>query len=368
MSSLTKNDLKYWVGFTYLSNIGPVRFSKLRKSFPSLEEAWRAPISTLKELGFTEAAIAECIRVRGEINLEQELEKLEKEQISIVTIDDEEYPTLLKEIYYPPFLLYYRGTLPKHEDYLLAIVGSRKYSTYGKQMAQRLAGDLSRNGLTIVSGLALGIDGITHQATLEANGKTIGVLGCGIERSNMYPSSNRILGERMIEHGGCVISEHPIGTPPFKSNFPRRNRIIAGISLGTLVIEAAEKSGALITANYALEQNREVFSVPGNATSESSIGTNNLIKQGARAVTDASEILESLNLKQATEYLSAQKIIPENPEEEAILAHLTHEPLYIDELTALTKLPITVINATLTIMEMKGKVKNLGAMKYVLTR
>ncbi|MBI2050519.1 MAG: DNA-protecting protein DprA [Parcubacteria group bacterium] len=368
MSSLTKNDLKYWVGFTYLQNIGPARFSKLRKAFPSLEQAWNAPLSKLEEVGFTENALSEFIRVRREINLDAELEKLARENISVITVDDEEYPKLLKEIYYPPFLLYCRGVLPAPEEFLIAVVGSRKYSIYGKQMAQRLVSGLAQNKLTIVSGLALGIDGIAHETALESNTKTIGVLGCGIERSNIYPASNRMLGERIIERGGCIISEFPPGTPPYKSNFPRRNRIIAGLSLGVLVVEAAEKSGALITAQHAVEQNRDVFAVPGNATSESSVGTNNLIKQGARPVTDASEILESLNLKQATNYLEAQKIIPENPEEEAVLAHLGHEPIHVDELARLTNLPIRAINATLAIMEMKGKIKNLGAMKYALAR
>lgn len=363
-----KNALKYWVGFTYLSNIGPARFSRLRRAFPSLEDAWRAPISKLEELGFTETAIAEFIRVRNDITLDKEMEKLERENVSMVTVDDEEYPKLLREIYYPPFLLYYRGTLPKHEDFLLAVVGSRKYSTYGKQMTQRLVRSLAQNGLTITSGLALGIDGIAHETALEARGQTIGVLGCGIEKANIYPAANRMLGERIIQSGGCIISEHPLGTPPLPHHFPRRNRIIAGLCLGTLVVEAAEKSGALITAQHAVEQNREVFSVPGNATSESSTGANNLIKQGARPVTDAQEILESLNLKQATSYLEAQKIIPENPEEAAVLANLTHEPMHVDELTRLTNLPIRAINATLTLMELKGKIKHLGAMKYALAR
>ncbi|MDP3995190.1 MAG: DNA-processing protein DprA, partial [bacterium] len=352
------HELKYWIAFTYLQNMGPAKFSKLRGAFTTMEEAWRAPMSKLAELGFTDAGIAEFLRVRNEINPDQEMEKLAKENIRAITVEDVAYPKLLKEIYYPPFLLYYRGTLPKHEDFLIAVVGSRKYSTYGRQMAQRLTAELARNGLTIVSGLALGIDGIVHETTLETNGTTIGVLGCGIEKSNIYPATNRMLGERMIEKGGCIISEFPIGTPPLRHHFPRRNRIISGLSLGTLVVEAAEKSGALITAQQALEQNREVFSVPGNATSESSVGTNNLIKQGARLVTHAEEILESLNLKSATHYLEAQKIIAESPEEEALLNHLTHEPMHVDELTRLTNLPITSINATLTIMEIKGKIKN----------
>ena len=363
-----KEDIKYWIGFTKVPSIGPQRFNKLIKAFDNLEQAWQAPILKLEQSGLEDNVIAEIIRIRAEINLEQELEKLEKEEVSVITIADEKYPKLLKEIYSPPPLIYYRGELPKDEDFLLAIVGTRKFSQYGKQVTEMITADLAQNKITIVSGLALGIDSIAHNTTLEVNGKTIAVLGCGIEKTNIYPSSNRFLAEKLIQQGGCIISEHPIGTPPLKQHFPRRNRLISGLSLGTLVIEAPEKSGALITARNSLEQDREVFAVPGNITSTNSQGVNSLIKMGAHLVSNAEDILDVLNLKQATEYLEASEIVPDSKEEAQILEHLTREPIHVDELTRLTNLSVQVINSTLTLMEMKGRVKHLGGMKYVLAR
>ncbi len=362
------NDLKYWLGFAKIYSVGPNRFQKLLNFFSSLEQAWQAPLSLLKQTGLEESVINQIITARPTINLELELEKLERHQVKVVTIPDADYPKLLKEIYAPPPIIFYRGALPKADDFLLAVVGTRKFSIYGQQVAISLTRALAEQGLTIVSGLALGIDSLAHNATLDVNGKTLAVLGSGIEANNIYPTSNRFLSEKIINQGGCVLSEHPLGTPPLKQHFPRRNRIIAGLSLGTLVVEAPEKSGALITAQFALEQNREVFSVPGPITSLASAGTNNLIKMGARAVTNADDILECLNLKKATAYLVASAIIAESAEEEKVLNNLKLEPLHVDELTRLTALPISTLQATLTIMEMKGKVRHLGAMKYVASR
>lgn len=361
-------DLKYWLGFAKIPSIGPNRFQKITNFFSSLEQAWHAPLSLLKQTGLEEGVINQIIETRPQINLDAELEKLERAQVKIITLEDADYPKLLKEIYAPPPIIFYRGSLPQADDFLLAVVGTRKFSIYGQQATISLTRTLAEQGLIIVSGLALGIDSLAHNATLDVNGKTIAVLGSGIESNNIYPVSNRNLAEKIIGSGGCVLSEHPLGTPPLKPHFPRRNRIIAGLSLGTLVVEAPEKSGALITAQFALEQNREVFAVPGNITSPASGGTNNLIKMGARAVTHADDILECLNLKKATEYLVASSIIAESAEEEKVLNNLKLEPLHVDELTRLTELPISTLQATLTIMEMKGKVRHLGAMKYVVSR
>jgi len=248
----------------------------------------------------------------------------------------------------------------------LAVVGSRKFSSYGKMAAEKIIGILSQNNLTITSGLALGIDAIAHLTALEAGGRTIAVLGSGLDKENIYPSANRYLADKIISSGGTIISEFPIGTPPLKHNFPQRNRLIAGISIGTLVIEADEKSGALITARYALEQNREVFAVPGSIFSNQSRGTNKLIKQGAIPITAAEDIIEALNLAQATGPIDKKNIVPQTPEEEKIFLQLSHEPMHIDELMRLTKLDTSKINSTLTIMEMKGLVKNLGGMQYVI--
>ena len=254
------------------------------------------------------------------------------------------------------------------DEFLLAVVGSRKYSDYGKQACEMITSELAQNSLVIVSGLALGIDAIAHIACLQAKGKTIAILGCGIESSNIYPVHNRMLSEKILQTGGCIISEHPIGVPPFKQHFPQRNRVISGLCLGTLVVEAAEKSGALITARFALEHNREVFAVPSNITNQNALGTNNLIKMGARATTSAQDILDTLNLKQATDYLKASEITADSANEAKLLEHLTLEPIHIDELIRLTKLESSAINSTITLMEMKGKIKNIGAGKYALSR
>jgi DNA processing protein len=365
---MSNQDKKYYLGLAEIPCIGPAKFNKLNKSFHSLEEAWSAPITKLEQLGFGEKCIAEFIRLRNEINLDKELEKHAKEGIQILTIEDKEYPKLLKEIYDPPHVLFYRGILPTDNDFLVAVVGSRKFTSYGKQATEEIARDLAKSGITVVSGLALGIDSIAHKTTIESGGKTIAILGCGIERQNIYPAINMMLSENIIQSGGCVISEHPIGTPPYKSNFPQRNRIISGISLGTLIVEAAEKSGALITAQCALEQNREVFAVPGPITSQASFGTNNLIKMGAHPTTSAQDILDSLNLKQAIDFTIAREITPDSAQEAILLKHLEREPKHIDEIIRLSKMKPQEVSSALTLMEMKGKVKHLGGMKYALAR
>lgn len=361
-------DLKYWVGFSKIPSIGPKRFNGLLAHFSNLETAWRSPLLELAKAGLEEGIVAELVRARQTVDLDAEMVRLEKEGVKIVTIQDEDYPALLKEIYGPPPLLYYRGELPKAEEFLLAVVGTRKPSAYGQQITQTLVAGLAQNGLTIVSGLAFGIDSLAHSAAIMAQGKTLAVLGCGIERANIYPVSNRHVAEKILGSGGSLLSEHPLGTPPLKHHFPRRNRIISGLCLGTLIVEAPIKSGALITAAFSLEQNREVFSVPGNITNPNASGTNNLIKMGAKLVTEANDILDALNLRQATTYLQAASVVPDTAEEAKILTNLSREPRHVDDLTRLTSLSIQTINATLTLMEMKGKVRHLGAMKYILAR
>ncbi|MDD5031651.1 MAG: DNA-processing protein DprA [Patescibacteria group bacterium] len=365
-------NLKYWVALNNFQKFGPIRFKKLLKHFlakdAGLENAFRADISELMKAGIEENIAEEFSAAKREINPDQLIARIAEEDIKVMTIADKSYPALLGEIYNPPSLIYYKGEFDLKDDFTLAVVGTRKFTNYGQQVTDHIVRDLAKNGLTIVSGLALGIDSLAHLATLETGGKTIAVLGSGLDKKNIYPSQNRYLAEKIIASGGAIISELPLGTPPLRHNFPQRNRLISGLSLGTLVIEAGEKSGALITAAYALEQNREVFAVPGSINSLVSAGPNKLIKEGAKVVTSAADVIETLNLTQATAYIDTKKIMPEGENEKKIIALLSFEPIHIDELVRASGLDTAAANSTLVIMEMKGMIKNLGGMYYILAR
>jgi len=282
------------------------------------------------------------------------------EEIKKITIEDENYPKILKEIKDSPKVLYYKGEI-KPDKVCFAIVGTRRYSSYGKQVVLEIAGDLAESGLTIVSGLAPGIDTFCHQAAVERKKRTIAVLGTGLDEKSIYPKSNIRLARGILETGGCLISEYPPGTPGSKFTFPNRNRIISGLSLGTLVIEAKIKSGALITAQWAKKQGRRIFAVPGPIYSSNSKGCHYLIKQGAKLVENANDILKELNLPQKTE---VKEITGETREEQLILNTLKEGSLYIDKIIEKTKLSTAAVASTLAILEIKGKVKNLGANIY----
>lgn len=361
-------DLKYWAALNCFSKFGFVRFNKINKYFKNKEEAFKASVQELARAGIEENIAQEFAVKRNEINPDKIMGELAGEKINLLTINDKKYPRLLKEIYNPPWLLYYKGNIDINNEFAFGVVGTRKASSYGRQVAESIVRDLVNNNLVIISGLALGIDAIAHETAVLSGGKTIAVLGTGLDRQSIYPAANRYLVDKIILSGGGIVSEFPLGTQPLRHNFPLRNRIIAGMSLGILVVEAGEKSGALITADLALEQNREVFAVPGNIYSEASKGPNKIIKYGAKVARSAEDIIEALNLAQATSYIDNKKIIPESPEEEKIISYLSHEPMHINDLVRLTELDTSVINSTLTIMEMKGMVRNLGAMMYVLAR
>jgi len=364
---MENKEIKYYNALNLITEIGANRFKKLLAYFPSAKLAWEASASELKKAGLEENIINTLIEKRSGISPDKELEKVIRAGIEIVTLKDSKYPKLLKEIYDSPALLYVKGDLLRLEDeFCLAVVGTRKLSSYGRQVTSVITRDLAQAGLSITSGLALGIDALAHKAALEAQGKTIAVLGCGLDR--VYPVANQKLAQDMLTKRGAIVSEFPLGTPPLKHHFPFRNRIISGLSLGVLVIEAAEISGALITARSALEQNREVFAVPGNIYSPTSVGPNNLIKMGAKLVTSAQDILEELNLTKAYQFIETKKIVPDTKEEAKILEALGSEPIHIDDLVKATELPTSTVSSTLTMMEMKGKVKNLGGMQYVIAR
>jgi len=290
---VTNKDIKYWVGFSLISGIGRVRLTQLENYFTNLENAWKAAPADLKHSGMDSGSINAITTWRPKISLEAEMEKLDRYGVKVFTWHDQNYPSRLKEIYdYPP-LLYVRGSLLPEDEWCLAVVGTRRATVYGRQVTEEIVADLAQSKITIVSGLARGIDSVAHHSALEAGGRSIAIFACGLDI--VYPSENANLARRIIQQG-ALISEYPLGTKPRADNFPRRNRIMSGLSLGVLVVEAGKTSGALITAHLALEQNREVFAIPGSILSPASSGTNQLIQDGAKLVHNYSDILEELNL------------------------------------------------------------------------
>lgn len=366
-----QKDIKFWNAINLIGGIGPARFKKLISFFSDMEAAWSANAVDLKQIGFLETDIRIFLEQRKKINPDIELKKLQKENIQILTVKDAEYPKLLKEIFDPPAILYIKGNFQDTDQPKIGIVGTRKMSDYGKQITEELAFDLAKAGVIIVSGLALGIDAVAHEMSVKANQKTFAVLGTGINSANIYPRNNFLLAQKIIETDGAIISEFPFGTPGLAQNFPQRNRIISGLSHGVLVIEAPENSGALITARFALEQNRDVFACPGQIYSQNSIGTNKLIKDGAHLITCANDIIEELSLntllpKNSLKSLQKKSdIAPQNTEEEKIFNSLTKEPKHIDLLAQTTKMPTPKLLAHLTAMELSSKVKNIGGMRYI---
>jgi DNA processing protein len=285
------------------------------------------------------------------------------ENIKQINISDKDYPEILKEIHNPPKSLYVRGGFDEKDKIAIGIVGTRNYTSYGKQVAINIAGDLAEAGITVVSGLAKGIDAFAHQAALEKNGRTIAVLGSAVDSSSVYPSCNKKLAEK-IAKSGAVISEYAPGTKSEIYFFPQRNRIVSGLSLGVVVIEAPEKSGALITATCALEQNREVFAVPGSIYSKNSVGTNKLIQMGAKLVNSANDILDELNLPLLKE--KSKNFKPETKEEEILVSIITKEPIHLDEIVKQSRLNSALASSTLIMLELKGIAKHQGGGYYIL--
>ena len=354
------NELQYWVAFKHIHGIGPVHFKKLIDNFPSLSHAWDTGISELLSLGFEEKLAERIIQEKKKITPSQILEEIYSQDIKVITLQDENYPKLLREISFAPTLLFYKGNIQTKNA--LAIVGTRKISPYGKDITHEFSYHLSRNGYIIVSGLALGADTIAHTAALKASGVTWAVLGSGIDDTSIYPSSNRTLAFNIIASGGAVFSEYPPKTPPMKMNFPQRNRIISGLSLGTLITEAPEKSGALITAYFALEQNREVFAIPGSIFSRNVSGNHKLIKLGAKLVTSIDDILDTFNIARKTPSLSEHKSFSD--EEKLLIQCMKNEPLHIDEIIRQSELGAQKIHSLITILELRGDIKNVGNGMY----
>jgi DNA processing protein len=356
------DDLKYWLAFVRHPKMGAVRTKKLSEAFANMADAFQAPPDALCAAGLEPHVAEQFCFERANINPDHELALLGSHGVRAITLRDAEYPPELKTIYDPPAVLFLRGTLPDPRRVHLAVVGSRHPTKYGTQIAEEFVRPIATSGVVIVSGLAYGIDAIAHRAAVEADGATIAVLGGGLDDANIYPSQHRSLVSQIVAGGGAIISEFPIGTHVMKQNFPFRNRIIAGLCRGTLVVEAKATSGSLITARAAIELGRDVFAVPGPIHAPLSEGPNNLIKTGCFAVTTSADVLSRLGLEVRE---TRPNYIPGSAEEKTIYDVLTREPQHADELTAKTSLTPSVVTSTLTLMELKGSARHLGGLYYV---
>jgi DNA processing protein len=352
----------YWVGFNLVKGIGAVRLQALLDFFGDIEIAWHASYQAFCESGLSAKICDRIIQIREQVDLEKYYQKILSQGIKVIIREDIEYPRLLKEIQQSPPVLFIRGEIKLEDEFSVAIVGTRKVTHYGRQVTEDLANALAKHNLTVVSGLARGVDGIAHKTCLESGGRTLAVLGSGVDR--IYPAEHRRLAEE-IANNGAVISDYAPGTPPDSINFPPRNRIISGLSRAIVVIEAGESSGALITSTFAAEQGRDVYAVPGNINAPQSKGTNKLIQQGAKPLLDIREILEDLKVELVQEHKSLRKTHPVDLFEQKILDILSDQPIHVDEITQLSGMPVSEVSANLTLMELKGLVRQVGGMKYI---
>ncbi|HTP00142.1 MAG TPA: DNA-processing protein DprA [Anaerolineales bacterium] len=359
------DDKPYWVAFNLVRGIGAVRMQALIDRFGDAASAWRADPAELRDCGLSQKIVERLLELRSTLDLTQLSERISAQGIHVITCQDDTYPARLKEIEQPPPLLYVRGELLPEDDFSVAIVGTRRITPYGRQVTEELAGFLASNGITVISGLARGVDAAAHTAALRAGGRTLAVLGSGVDR--IYPPENRALADQMMARG-AIVSDYPIGTAPEASNFPPRNRIISGLSLAVVVIEAGETSGALITAEFAAEQGREVFAVPGSILAPQSKGTNKLIQTGALPLLTPDDLLQALNLSRVSEQKAARQLLPADEVERQLLSALGAEPLHVDDLRSQTGLPVEKVSAALVMMELKGMVRQVGAMHYVAVR
>ena len=374
MSQLQSNsvDIEKWLKLIRADGIGPVTFTRLVKRFGTVDRVLGASVSELAKVDGVGFKTAERIAAtRDKFDSTAELELAQKLGVWIINLDDDRYPPALKQVYDPPPVLYVKGSLVRQDNLAISIVGSRRCSLYGQEQSSRFAHFLSSAGFTICSGMARGIDTAAHQGALSANGRTIAVQGCGL--ANIFPPENKKLFELIAQSGAC-LSELPLKYEPLSSNFPSRNRIIAGLSLGTIVVEAALRSGALITAKTALDYNREVMAVPGKVDSPLSKGAHQLIKQGAKLIESVEDVMEALGYigEQLETHVSsaaakaAEKV--EKPlfdvsllklsgDERIIYDYLSKEPMHIEQIIAETNLPAGSVNSSLISLRLKGVIK-----------
>ncbi|HSB52155.1 MAG TPA: DNA-processing protein DprA [Dissulfurispiraceae bacterium] len=366
-------DLRYWVALTTLNDIGPVTAKRLLAAFGSPRRIFEASPAELTAVETIKASRAKNIAdFSAWRDVDRTMEDIRRSGAAVLTYTSEGYPASLRQIEDAPLLLYMRGTVEEHDRYAIAIVGSRAMTDYGQIMAERLARDLASRGITVVSGMARGIDTAAHRGALRAGGRSIAVLGSGVDTP--YPPENKRLYEQ-LSGSGCVISEFPPGTPPFKENFPKRNRLISGLSLGVVVVEAAADSGSLITARCALDQGKEVFAVPGNVTSPWSEGTNPLLKNGAKLVQGVDDILEEiaplvkayLRSSSGTSGQGASDPLDKleiSEEEKAICGILGAEPKHVDAIAREAQMAPSRLLPLLLSLEIRGVVRQIEGKRF----
>lgn len=354
-------DIQYWVATSAIPGVGTATFNYLLKHFKTLKKFWDAPVAQIKKLKVDAKTKDSILEFRANVDQKVYLSAVYEKGIKVVSSIDRDYPANLRQISDAPPVLYYKGTLLPEDDLGVAVVGSRAATVYGRQVTEKLVSELASSGLVIVSGLARGIDSIAHKAALNAGGRTIAVLGSGVD--TIYPPENRDLAEKIAQNG-AIVSEFPLGFPSVPSNFPARNRIISGLSLGVLVTEAASDSGSLITAGQAAEQGREVFAVPGPITSRMSEGVNQLIKEGVHPATEVEDILEILDIGKKKRTSSQDSPLQNKPGDKMqvkILAVLDGQVKHVDAIVRESGMPIEKVSSALSLMELSGFVKNYGA-------
>jgi len=366
MADFRTNELPFWVALHRVYDLGGARFARLQAHFSSMEAAWNASPEEFGAAGIDARTIQSILRTRAEHSPAVLMEQIAEEGVTALALPDPRYPERLREIPDAPPVLYLKGSWEAEDDWSVAVVGTRRATEYGRLAAIEFAQGLARHRVTVVSGLARGIDTLAHHAALEAGGRTVAVLANGL--NEVYPPENRGLAERIVEQG-ALVSDYPLGTRPRAQHFPRRNRILSGLALGTLIIEGGYKSGSMITAGTALEQNREVFAVPGSIFSPMSEGPNSLIHHGATPARKVEDILESLNLTMLGAQLDFGRAAPpESPDERAVIGALSREPQHVDELVKTSGLAASVVSGTLTMLELKGLARDVGGMQYVRLR
>lgn len=355
-------DDRYLVALYSFSYFGPQRTKLLISFFGSAKKAWFADADLFMQIGLKDNIVSRFVSYRKQFNVDDYFAKLEKLKIGVITVNDKNYPKNLEGLDDAPQVLYYRGNIKAIHENAVAIVGARKMTSYGREVTYKFSFELGTLGICIISGLALGVDAVAHQACIEAGGIGVAVLASGLDY--ITPLTNYNLAISLIRSGGVILSEYPLGHKPAIIDFPNRNRIISGLSKAVVVIEGAKKSGTLLTASHAVNQGKTVFAVPGQITSPMSEAPHFLISSGAKIAFSVSDIIDELNLNLSVDKKAVEKVMPSDDLEEKLIEIISREPLHLDEVVRISKLKVEEISAKLTVMQLKGLIKDIGNSMY----